>query len=258
MYYHKQGYPEEDELVMCTVTSVHYNSVFVKLDDYGKSGLIHISEVSPGRIRNLRDYVKEGKVVVCKVLSVNQQRGHIDVSLRRVNEAQRRMKVEERKAEQKAEKIIDTLAKQLKQDSKQVYAAVAKALLPEYGMLNYAFTDVVENDASLEKQGLSKDYAAPLQALVVERIKPKEVTIEGDLTITSYAMNGLDVIKAALTAFAETSKNIMTRYLGAGTWRVIITAHDFKAAEKTLTAAIGEAKPQAERQGATFSFAKKE
>jgi len=99
MYYHKTGYPEEDELVFCTVNNVQYNSVFVKLDDYNKTALIHISEVSPGRIRNIRDYVKEGKVVVCKILRVNEQRGHIDVSLRRVNESQRRMKVEERKAE---------------------------------------------------------------------------------------------------------------------------------------------------------------
>ena len=114
MYFHKEGYPEEDELVLCTVTNVQYNSVFVRLDDYGKSGLVHISEVSPGRIRNLRDFVKVGKVIVCKILRVNRQKGHIDASLRRVNEAQRRRKTEERKAEQKAENILDALAKQLK------------------------------------------------------------------------------------------------------------------------------------------------
>ena len=57
----KQGFPEESELVLCTVTSVQYHSVFVDIDEYGKSGLIHISEVSPGRIRNIRDFVKEGK-----------------------------------------------------------------------------------------------------------------------------------------------------------------------------------------------------
>lgn len=259
MYYQKEGYPEEDELVMCTVTSVQYNSVFVRLDDFhGKSGLIHISEVSPGRIRNLRDYVKEGKMIVCKVLRVNEQRGHIDVSLRRVNEAQRRMKVEERKAEQKAEKIIDALAKQLDEEPKKLYTEIAKVLFPEYEMLNYAFTDIVENDASIEEIGLDKKYAEPLQALVIERIKPKEVAIEGDLVVTSHAINGLEIIKETLKAFDETSDQLDTRYLGAGTWRITIKAPDFKEAESILKKATEAARPIAEKHGANFSFKRKE
>src|SRR3989338_5359313 len=77
----KEGFPEEDELVMCTVTQVQFHSVFVILDEYDKGGMIHISEVSPGRIRNIRDFVREGKKVVCKVLRVNKEKGHIDLSL---------------------------------------------------------------------------------------------------------------------------------------------------------------------------------
>ena len=80
----KKGFPESDELVFCTVTSVQSHSVFVKLEEYGVGGMIHISEVAPGRIRNIRDFVVENKPVVCKVTSINQERGHIDLSLRRV------------------------------------------------------------------------------------------------------------------------------------------------------------------------------
>jgi translation initiation factor 2 subunit 1 len=79
MLYKKTGLPEESELVLCTVTKVLPNSVFVTLDEYGIDGLIHISEVSPGRIRNIRDFVKEGKKVVCKILRINVERGQVDV-----------------------------------------------------------------------------------------------------------------------------------------------------------------------------------
>ena len=103
MLYHKDGFPEENEAVMCTVTSVQYNSVFCTLDEYGKSGMIHISEVAPGRIRNIRDYVIEGKKVVCKVLRTDLERGHIDLSLRRVSEGQRRNLNMLLKQEQQAE-----------------------------------------------------------------------------------------------------------------------------------------------------------
>src|SRR3989338_9154007 len=89
----KSGFPEESELVQCTVTSVQSHSVFVMIDEYGINGMIHISEVAPGRIRNIRDFVMEGKTVICKVLRVNAERGHVDLSLRRVSESQKRNKI---------------------------------------------------------------------------------------------------------------------------------------------------------------------
>ena len=131
----KQGFPEESEIVLCTVTSVRYNSVFANLNEYNHSGMIHISEVSPGRIRNINDYVKEGKVVICKVLRVNKERGYIDLSLRRVNEGQRRAKVNEIKKEQKAEKIIEFVAKKLKKDIKEIYKTISDNILTKYDLL---------------------------------------------------------------------------------------------------------------------------
>ena len=95
MLHKREGFPEEDELVMCTVTKIFPHSVFVNLDEFDRNGLIHISEVSPGRIRNIRDFVKQDKKVICKVLRINKERGHIDLSLRRVNDAQRRNKSDE-------------------------------------------------------------------------------------------------------------------------------------------------------------------
>ena len=61
MYYKKSDLPEEGEILLCTVTNIQYSSVFVKMDENDKSGMIHISEIAAGRIRNIRDYVKEGK-----------------------------------------------------------------------------------------------------------------------------------------------------------------------------------------------------
>ncbi|MBI2549900.1 S1 RNA-binding domain-containing protein, partial [Candidatus Woesearchaeota archaeon] len=109
----KKGFPEDNELVFCTVTSVQSHSVFVKLEEYGLSGMIHISEVAPGRVRNIRDFVVENKPAVCKVIGINKERGHIDLSLRRVTEGLRRAKLNEIKQEQKAEKIVELVAKQL-------------------------------------------------------------------------------------------------------------------------------------------------
>src|SRR3990167_3285690 len=111
MYFKKKGLPEVGEVVLCTVRKILYHSVFVSIEDYeGREGLVHISEVSPGRIRNLRDFVREGKIIVCKVLRVNSQKNQIDLSLRRVNLAQRKNKLEEVAFEKKAEKLLEVFA----------------------------------------------------------------------------------------------------------------------------------------------------
>src|SRR3990167_2288757 len=113
MLFKKQDFPEEGDLVLCTVTSVQFHSVFVDMDEYKRGGMIHISEVSPGRIRNIRDFVKEGKKIVCKVLRINKEKGYIDLSLRRVNESEKRRKIDQIKREQNAENIVELSAKKL-------------------------------------------------------------------------------------------------------------------------------------------------
>ena len=85
----------------------------MELLEYGEQGLVHISEIAPGRIRNIRDYVSEDRQIICKVLRIDQQKGHIDLSLRRVNSHQRVAKLEEIKQENKAETLVQNLAKKV-------------------------------------------------------------------------------------------------------------------------------------------------
>jgi translation initiation factor 2 subunit 1 len=230
MLYKRKGLPEDDELVMCTVTAVQHHSVFAKLDEYEKSGMIHISEVSPGRIRNIRDYVVEGKKVVCKVLKTDPVKGHIDLSLRRVNEAQKKKKLSEIKQEQKAEKIIESIAKKINKDEKDVYNKIAEKVLEKYVYIHECFNEIVKDEVTLEELGIEKKLAQTLTEAVKERIKPEEVEIKGELTLISYAPNGIDIIKEALSK----AKNVEIKYLGAGKFSMNVKSDDYKKAEKIL------------------------
>jgi translation initiation factor 2 subunit 1 len=77
----KQEWPEVGDLVIATVETVTDYGAYVKLDEFEKKGLLHVSEISSSWIRNLRDFVREGQKVVLKVLRVNPEKGHIDLSL---------------------------------------------------------------------------------------------------------------------------------------------------------------------------------
>jgi translation initiation factor 2 subunit 1 len=233
----KTGFPQEEELVLCTVTAVQFHSVFVTLDEYGsRTGMIHISEVAPGRIRNIREHVKEGKKIVCKVLRINQEKGHIDLSLRRVNENQKRQKMNQIKQEQLAEKIIEHAAKQHIKKPEDIYAKLAKELVPVHGGIFPAFELVANGTLDLARI-IDKNLAQAITEAVRQRIKPKEIILSGDLQLLSNAPNGIELVRETLRHAEETSGKPVIRYKGAGTYHITVTAEDYKAGEKKLKAA---------------------
>lgn len=240
MLYHKENYPEVSEIVLCTVDSIKPHAVFTTLDEYGKTGMIHISEIAPGRIRNLREYVKEGKKVVCKVLGVNLERGHIDLSLRRVNEKQRRAKIEFIKQEQKAEKIVEFLSNRMKEEFNEFYSRIAKKIFAEYDSLHECFDDVVAGNVSLGKLGIEPKTADELDALIIQRLKPEEVEIKGYLTLTSYAPNGVEIIRETLSKACEDS-SVSLHYIGAGRYNISVKAKEYKIAESVMKSATDKA-----------------
>ncbi len=252
--------PEEDELVLCTITSVKHHSVFVTLDEYDRrSGMIHISEVSPGRIRNIRDYVQEGKKVICKILRIDEKKGHIDLSLRRVNEGQRRKKSSEIKQEQKAEKIIEGAAKKLGKNLNEIYENISSKVFEKYEYIHQCFNDVVDKELDLKKLGIEEKLADELTGIVKEKIKPSEVQIKGILSLKSEASNGLDIIKKTLKRAVKLGKGYTTiNYAGAGKYNVIVKAPDYKTAEKMLENNTESAIKYIQKKGGEGEFERKE
>lgn len=235
MLFKKQGFPEESELVLCTVTSVQYHSVFVELDEYGKSGMIHISEVSPGRIRNIRDFVKEGKKIVCKVLRINQEKGYIDLSLRRVNESEKRRKIDDIKKEQNAEKIVEIAASKIGVKTEELYKEISEKITKKYGSFHEFFEEAAKNEKILEELGIDKKHIGIINETIKQRIKAVEVEITGKLKITTFVPNGIDIIKESLKKAQEAAKDrISIKYLGSGVYRFMVKAPDYKEAEKIM------------------------
>jgi len=235
MYYKKQGLPEENEVILCTVKKILPHSIFVDLDEYeNKEGLIHISEISPGRVRNIRDFVKEGKKIVCKVLKLDRERGHLDLSLRRVNQVQRINKNKEYKQEIKAEKILEIAGKDLKLSIEDMYGKVGKELMKDYSSLYQAFEEITENQKILDELKLDKKTKETLLKYIGEKIKRREIRVAATLTITSQLPNGIEIIKNVMKEIQEKNKNSSIIYLGAPKYRLTLTSDNYKTAEKEV------------------------
>jgi|APSaa5957512622_1039677.scaffolds.fasta_scaffold45181_3 translation initiation factor 2 subunit 1 len=231
----KKEFPEEGELLLCTVTKIFGHSVFVNIEDFSKSGMIHISEISPGRIRNLRDYVVEGKKIVCTVLKIDKIKGHIDLSLRRVTEGQRRKKLESIKQEQKSKKIIESVAKEIHKEEKQFLEEITEKILKSYKTITLCFNDVVSDSVNLIDIDIEKEAAEKLTVVVKERMKPAKIFIGGKVYLTMYTGDGVESIKEALKKGKDIGKDkTFLKYAGGGTYNISVTEDDYKKAEKLL------------------------
>jgi translation initiation factor 2 subunit 1 len=255
MFYKKKGMPEEEEIVLATVKKILHHSVFVSLDEYENlEGIIHISEISPGRIRNIRDYVREGKRIVCKVLRINKERGHIELSLRRVNQSQRINKISEYKQETKAEKLLEQIAKELNKDLSTLYQEIGYKLIETYGSLNEAFQNIALDPDQIKKFKLQKQLESLLLKTIQEKIKIPEIEVKGILELKSEAPNGVDIIKNILSKIQK--GNIKITYISAPKYKIQVTATDYKTAEGVLRQAQEDATKEIEEAGGSGSFTK--
>jgi translation initiation factor 2 subunit 1 len=251
----KKGLPEESDLLLCTVTKIYPHCVFVNIDDYeSKQGMIHISEIAPGRIRNINDYVRMGKKIVCKVLKIDREKGHIDLSLRRVSEGQKRDMAEQIKREQKTEKIVEYVAQQLKMDKTKLFEELVAKTKSEYESLNDVFEEFIIDENVLKKLGLSAPVYAKLSEVIHQRIKPPQVEIEGDIKLKSYAADGLSRIKKILSNAGKVNPAIKISYKGGGSYSIRIIQENFKDAEKILEQASEQMEAEAKKSDCEYSY----
>lgn len=257
MFYKKKGKPAVGDVVICTVDKILYHSVFVRIDEYENvDGMIHISEIAPGRIRNLRDYVIEGKKIVVKVLDINKQ-GQIDLSLRRVPLNVRIAKLNEYKQEEKAEKLVELIGKDFKIDLKKFYETIGKDIVERYGGIYPFFQAVAAGGRKvIDEFKPEAKFSGALYNVVKEKIKAPEVTVDGTLVLRSYSISGLDDLKNILGKLIES--NIDVHYLGAPNYKLTVVSSNYKKAESVLKGGVESATVLADKLKCEFKFIKNE
>lgn len=75
---------KKNDVVEGIVTNVTSYGAFVLIDTH-TSGLIHISEVTSGFVNDIHHFLSTGQRVYCRVLSVDEDRNQLKLSLKHVS-----------------------------------------------------------------------------------------------------------------------------------------------------------------------------
>lgn len=231
-----RGFPEHGELVVCTVKNVKNFGAFVTLDEYDdKEGFVHVRDVATGWVKYIRDYIREGQKIVCKVLGVDSSKGHIDLSLKSVNEHQKREKIQQWKNEKKAEKLMEIIAERMSISIDDAYDMFGNDLLDVYETLYGAFEAVVADQEDFV-QDFSGDWLDTFIEVAKENVVPPSVQIDGILELTSSAPDGMERVKHALMAAEACADgyDVEITCVGCPKYRIVVTAAEYKEAEEIM------------------------
>ncbi len=74
---------EKGKIIKGTVTCIEPYGAFVSFGEF-YNGLIHISEISRGYVRNINDFVKVGDHIYTEILDVDEEEAHLKLSIKNI------------------------------------------------------------------------------------------------------------------------------------------------------------------------------
>jgi len=229
---------QEGDVILCKVTNIVKTSVFVETEE-GIKGSIVFSEIAPGRIRNIREYVVPKKIIACKVLKI--EGNHLFLSLRRVKTDERKQLMEQHKKEKSIQSILKKIT-----EGKQ--KEIIKEIKKQYESLSEFFDKARENSKILEKY-FNKSQITQLSKVLKEKeIKEKEIKKQFKLSCENP--DGIIKIKEILIKYPDIT------YLGNSQFQIKLKSTDLKKASHEIQEALENIEKQAKKNKCEFKVKK--
>lgn len=224
------NYPEIGEFVLANVNKIMPYGAFCTLDEYGgMEAFLHVSEVSAGWVKNIRDFVKEGQKIVAMVSRIDTEKRQIDVSLKRVSESDKRKKMESFQQSKRAEKLLERAAIKIKKNPKEALKEVGPILISEYGDLYSAFERIKSGEIG---KTVPEIWISAIKEVADAEIKEKILEARIEMRIQCFDSDGVEKIRSALNKISKLVPTMQVHYIGAPKYYVNFVIKEFKEQDK--------------------------
>ena len=227
----------EGDIIICIVKDVVKTTVFVETES-GVKGSVVFSEIAPGRIRNIREYVVPNKIIVCKVL--DSRDNHLFLSLRRVKEKERKELIEQYKKEKSYNSIFRKI---LGEDSEKIINKIKT----DNNLIE--FIEKARKEPKLLEKYFDKSQVAKIEKVISEK-KEKVKEIKQEFILKCKEPNGIKILKSILSV----NNNII--YLGSSRYVIKITSNDLKKAGSQMNSILETIEKQAKKEKCEFAIKK--
>ena len=144
---YREQFPEPEQVVMVKVRRVESLGAYVSMLEYNNAeGMIMLSELSKRRIRSIKNLIRAGQIMAVAVIRVDQNKGYVDLSRRRVSHEEQ-TEMEEKFAKSKmVHSVMRNTSGQLKEPLEDLCEKISWPLYELYphayffSSLNYYLT----------------------------------------------------------------------------------------------------------------------
>lgn len=198
-------YPEIESLVMVNVRNIADMGAYVSLLEYNNiEGMILLSELSRRRIRSIHKLIRVGRNEVVMVLRVDQEKGYIDLSKRRVSPEDVAACEDKFNKSKAVHGVLRHLADRKGLYLEELYQKVGWPLYRKYGHAYDAFKLALAEEEGVadpfEELEIPSNIKTELKAYIRRRLAPQPVKIRADIEVSCFTYEGIDAIREALFA----------------------------------------------------------
>uniref|UniRef100_A0A6A7G4A1 Eukaryotic translation initiation factor 2 subunit 1 n=1 Tax=Hirondellea gigas TaxID=1518452 RepID=A0A6A7G4A1_9CRUS len=199
---YRQEFPEVEDLVMVEITRLTETGVYAKLLEYNDmEGLMILSEVSKRRFRSIHKLVRVGRQEIVLVLRVDQQKGYVDLSKKRVAPEDREECEETWNKSKTVHTILQHVCRVCKIPLVEVYTRFGWDLYDKFAHaldgLKFLLSDPDKFHEQFDVPDAIKDE---LVSVIKRRLATQAVKLRADVEVTCFTYDGIESIKKALRA----------------------------------------------------------
>lgn len=225
-------FPSVNDVVICKVTKIADFGVFAELLEYDNlEGFIHISQISSTWIKNIHNHVKLNQMRAARVLKIDTEKKHIDLSLSRVTSNDEKKKISEYRLFIRAQALLNIIAKEISISSEKIWEEVAEPILETENSLYTGFLNILKHGADFYTN-INKKYHKPLFEILNKNITIKEKSISGVLKIISLDPNNFKNVKKILFECENKNPDALFSYVAPSKYSIKVTSKDFKQTAK--------------------------
>ncbi|NVM16199.1 MAG: S1 RNA-binding domain-containing protein [Candidatus Lokiarchaeota archaeon] len=271
MVKNKEIFPREGAFIMGRVVDIQAQYIYVDLPDYDglpseetARGMIHISEISSRWVKNIRSVVRIGQRLVLRVVKVVPDKGQIDLSLRRVNSAQKALIAKEHKYANKFENLLQFLTEMdgIDLTLDQAYELIGWPIKEQFDLYQETVEALKEEGQEIldEFDNIPDDIKKAFLKVINENVEVSTVNIIGKIRLMNRSGDGINKIKDTLKEVMKVvekpkeTRKINLLYIGAPFYRLEIISKDYLDAESILSDAIEVLENTTQQNNGSFEF----
>jgi translation initiation factor 2 subunit 1 len=221
---------------------------FCVLPEYNNlEAFLHVSEVAPRWIKNIHEFISEGQRHVMKVHRVDREKSQVDISIKRVSEEEKKLKLEMIQNEKRGAKLLELALEAAK--AAPDAPAIRKEIETHFDDVYTCFKEAsLKGEDALKKLDVPKGVKAKIIEIAQKNIKKPVVEVDTTITLVCYNPLGVEAIQSAL----DLGEDAVVHYLGAPRYKLSLSAPDYKTAEKKLDAILDKIRAFAHKNNCDF------